>query len=116
MKLGFAIGVSKARGGSQAQEVHRMLQRPWLEEGFLSDQDAGGCRVHYTIMNKVDDQGEVERAMEEVRGSFRGDRGTAVGFGLWRYDRGWWRFEQEYLFGGAWPEFEDFHDRVPAGV
>ncbi|KAF2770520.1 hypothetical protein EJ03DRAFT_270306 [Teratosphaeria nubilosa] len=99
MKLGFAIGVSKAHGGQQAQEVHHMLRRPWLEEGFLSEQDEGGCRVHYTMMNKVDDQDEVERALEEIEKSFEGDKGTAVGLGLWRYDRGWWRFGKEYLFG-----------------
>lgn len=65
----------------------------------MSEQDAGGMRVHYTIMNKVDDEGEVARAMEENSKSWKGDKGTAVGVGLWRYERGYWKWERGFEFG-----------------
>ncbi|TKA40961.1 hypothetical protein B0A54_07873 [Friedmanniomyces endolithicus] len=100
LKHGIALSVAKNEGARQAQEVHRALLEPWLKEGFLSEQDRGGCNVHYTIMNKVDDELEVAKALEEVRESFKPDNGTAEGLGLWRYDRGWWRWERRFDFAG----------------
>lgn len=98
LKKGVAISVAKTQSAAQTQEVHRALRQPWLDEGFLSDQDRGGCHVHYTIMNKVDDESEVLKALEEVQQSFQSDVGQAVGLGLWRYDRGWWRWERRFDF------------------
>lgn len=59
MKKGIAISVPKNQGGDLAQKVHGALLGAWKGEGWLSEQDAGGMRAHYTIMNKVDDEGEV---------------------------------------------------------
>jgi len=98
LKKGIAISVARSQGASQAQEVHRQLQSPWKRDGFLSEQDAGGCRVHYTIMNKVDDEGQVAKAMAEVESSWADDLGTAEGIGLWRYDRGWWELKRKFEF------------------
>ena len=99
MKKGFAISVPKNQGGDLAQKVHGVLLGAWEGEGWLSEQDAGGMRAHYTIMNKVDDEGEVADAMEEVSGSWKGDRGTVVGLGLWRYEKGYWRWVEAFEFG-----------------
>ena len=99
LKRGIAIAIAKSEGGQQSQNVHRRLQQPWLQEGFLSDQDAGGCRVHYTIMNKVDDEADVANALEEVQATFKGDEGNAEGLGLYKYDRGYWKFERKFSFG-----------------
>lgn len=100
LKRGMAISVAKNHGSSQAQEVHHALQQPWLEAGFLSEQDRGGCRVHYTVMNKVEDETEIRKALEELQQDFRGDWGTAEGLGLWRYDKGYWRWERRFDFSG----------------
>ncbi|KAK3115058.1 hypothetical protein LTR53_005977 [Teratosphaeriaceae sp. CCFEE 6253] len=100
LKYGIAISVAKTQGVMQAQAVHAALQQRWLDQGFLSEQDRGGCRIHYTIMNKVDDEFEVLKAFGEVQDSFEPDSGTAEGLGLWRYDRGWWRWERRFDFGG----------------
>ncbi|KAK5682696.1 hypothetical protein LTS10_005826 [Elasticomyces elasticus] len=100
LKHGIALSVAKTQGSQQAQGVHRALQQAWLKDGFLSEQDRGGCHVHYTIMNKVDDDAEVAKAMEEVQNTFQSDVGTAEGLGLWRYDRGWWRWERRFDFTG----------------
>lgn len=102
MKRGIAVSVSKENGSRQAQSVHLALQRPWLEAGFLSDQDAGGCRIHYTIMNKVDDESEVQRAFEEVNGSWKDDWCVATGLGLWKYEQGGrWIYTEGFDFQGG---------------
>ncbi|KAK6438009.1 hypothetical protein LTR95_005797 [Oleoguttula sp. CCFEE 5521] len=99
MKHGFAISVPKSEGGAAAQNVHAELQRKWADDGFLSEQDQGGCRVHYTIMNKVDDDAEVAKAFEEVSKGWKGDWGVVEGLSLWRYERGWWKFQRKFEFG-----------------
>ncbi|KAF1825681.1 uncharacterized protein K489DRAFT_314936 [Dissoconium aciculare CBS 342.82] len=98
LKKGIAISISEQDGGKQGHAIHRDLQNRWKKDGFLSEQDAGGCRIHYTIMNKVDDEVAVSRAFGEVVGEFQGDFGTAEGLALWRYDRGFWRADRRFLF------------------
>ena len=98
LKRGVAISVAKNTGSAQAQEVHNALQRPWLDAEFLSEQDRGGCRVHYTVMNKVEDEAVIQKALGDLGNDFRGDWGTAEGLGLWKYDRGFWRWEQRFDF------------------
>lgn len=98
LKRGMAISVAKNHGSIQAQEIHHALQQPWLDAGFLSEQDQGGCRVHYTVMNKVDDETEIGKALDELQEDFRGDWGVAEGLGLWRYDKGYWRWERRFDF------------------
>lgn len=99
MKKGIAISVPKNQGGDLAQKVHGALLAAWEGEGWLSEQDAGGMRAHYTIMNKVDDEEKVAGAMEEVSTDWKGDRGTVVGLGLWRYEKGYWRWVEAFDFG-----------------
>ncbi|KAK6436804.1 hypothetical protein LTR95_007005 [Oleoguttula sp. CCFEE 5521] len=98
MTHGFAISVPKAEGGAAAQSVHAELQQKWTEDGFLSEQDQGGCRAHYTIMNKVDKENEVAKAFEEVSERWKGDWGVVEGLRLWRYERGWWKFQRKFEF------------------
>ncbi|GAB7365875.1 hypothetical protein MBLNU230_g7205t1 [Neophaeotheca triangularis] len=98
MKKGIAISIPKHEGASKCQDIHKRLQDEWLPQKFLSEQDAGGCRVHYTICNKVDDDTVVDKYLQEVQSSFKGDWGTVTGLGLWRYDRGFWRWERGFGF------------------
>lgn len=98
LKKGFAISVADQEGGRQSKQIHHALQAPWKREGWLSTQDAGGCRVHYTLMNKVDEEEEIQKAYDEMSGSWKGDSGVAEGLGLWRYDRGFWRWERKFSF------------------
>jgi len=96
LRKGIAIGVPKGAGGDTARSVHAQLKRDW--QPFLSDQDAGGFAAHYTIMNKVDDEKEVNRAFDQVEGSFRACGGTIEGVTLWRYDRGHWEWFRDFKF------------------
>lgn len=98
LKHGVAISVAKKHGSMQAHDIHGALQRPWLDAGFLSEQDRGECRIHYTVMNKVEDDLEVGRALNELQQDFDGDWGVAEGLGLWRYDKGYWRWEKRFSF------------------
>jgi hypothetical protein len=101
MKKGFAVSVSEVEGRMQGKHVHRALQGPWAQEGFLSAQDAGGCRLHYTLMNKVDDDRAVEVAYGELLEQFKADTGTVEGLALWRYDRGFWKWDRNFAFKGT---------------
>lgn len=98
LKRGMAVGISSSAGGNQGKQIHRKLQDAWMREDFLSEQDAGGCRLHYTLMNKVDDEMEVDNAFQDLTADFRGDRGVAEGLALWRYERGFWKWERKFEF------------------
>ncbi|KAK3054195.1 hypothetical protein LTR09_004973 [Extremus antarcticus] len=103
-KHGMGVFIPRNAGGDQIRELHSALQEPWKRAGWLSVQDAGGMKAHYTIMNKIDDETEVQKAFDEVRMTFRADEGRGEGFGLWRYDRGWWRWVRGFRFAEAKPE------------
>ncbi|KAK4553087.1 hypothetical protein LTR86_009814 [Recurvomyces mirabilis] len=83
LRHGIALSIPKHECGSKIQGIHRALQVPWKDQGWLSEQDAGGMQAHYTIMNKVDSDAEVVDAFDEVSREFRGDEGTVEGLGLW---------------------------------
>ncbi|KAK3675907.1 hypothetical protein LTR78_004099 [Recurvomyces mirabilis] len=85
LRHGIALSIPKLEGGSKIQGIHRALQVPWKDQGWLSDQDAGGMQAHYTIMNKVDSDAEVLDAFDEVSREFQGDEGMVEGLGLWRF-------------------------------
>lgn len=99
LNKGFAVSISGRIGGFKAMEIHQDLQTVWNQEEFLSEQDAGGCRLHYTLMNKVDDEVEISSAYNELLDSWRAETGTAEGLALWRYDRGFWRWDRAFSFG-----------------
>ncbi len=92
------VGVNVGVGADRAKRVHKELRDAWLE--FLSEQDSGGWKPHWTVQNKVDSEEEAAGAYEEIRGDFKGAEGRATGMGLWRYERGRWVFEREFGFGG----------------
>lgn len=100
MKRGVGIGLARNETGyRKAQEVHRALQTGWKGEGWLSEQDGQeGWRGHYTIMNKVDDESELARAFNEVKMGWQDDVGTVEGLGLWKYEKGWWKWERRFDF------------------
>jgi mannose-1-phosphate guanylyltransferase len=95
------VGINVDEGYQKMKHVHADLQSQW--SSFLSEQDAGGFRPHWTVMNKVDEEQQVDEAFSTIRHelSERNQEGQAVGLDLWRYDRGNWIFAREYLFGEA---------------
>lgn len=78
-------------------------------ETFLSHQDLGGFKAHVTIMNKVEDEGKIAGAMQDVKNKLmtfererrdKGEKYEALGLGLWRYDKGHWRWTESFDFAG----------------
>lgn len=41
-------------------------------------------------MNKVDDEEEIEKCLDEVKQSYEASEGVVEGLNLWRYERGYW--------------------------
>ncbi|KAI4698567.1 hypothetical protein J4E81_005790 [Alternaria sp. BMP 2799] len=93
------VGINVDSGYTKMKNVHADLQTQWSK--FLSEQDAGGFRPHWTVMNKVDEETKVDSAFATIRQelSERNQEGRAVGLDLWRYERGNWIFTKEFVFG-----------------
>lgn len=66
---------------NMTKELHAHLRGLW--KTWLSDQDSANLKLHYTVMNKVDDQGTRERAFNELSESFA--RREDVSGGHFRY-------------------------------
>jgi len=100
MRLRSGVAVQLAEGKDGARQLYQKLKTEWNE--FLSQQDKSFA-PHWTVQNKVDDETEVERTMQEVRDQLAtGLQGTAVGLGLFKYEKGYWKFVRKYpLLGGT---------------
>jgi 2'-5' RNA ligase len=94
------VAVSPGEGTEEGAAVHAQLREKW--SSFLSKQDSKGFKAHWTVQNKVEDEEKVQAAFREVRewAKEKGAEGEANGLVLWRYDRGRWLFEKEYVFEG----------------
>jgi mannose-1-phosphate guanylyltransferase len=98
MRLGVGINVGK--GQNRMKQVHEDLRLQWMPH--LSEQDQGGWRPHWTIMNKVNEKTKVDDTLRTVEKEMLLNvrEGQAVGLDLWRYDKGNWIFANEYKFKG----------------
>lgn len=92
------VGVNVDSGYRELKQVHSELQSQWMP--FLSEQDQSGFRPHWTVMNKVDEEEAVEHALSAVRQELSQNtkEGRAIGFDLWKYERGNWIWAKEYDF------------------
>lgn len=72
--------------------------RKWGPAGadFLSKQDQQ-FKAHYTIQNKVE-KDVAQHTWEEVRDRFKSDYGRAIGFTLYQYKDGHWRYQRTFDF------------------
>lgn len=95
MKRGVGIYVDDTSGYTKT--IYQELKKRWVP--FLSQQDRS-FKAHYTIQNKVDDETLVEQTLQELSEQFRGSRGQVLGLSLYRYDRGFWKVEQDFSFTG----------------
>lgn len=77
-----------------AKDIYKELREKW--EGWLSRQDKS-FEPHYTVQNKVERDVAVETLKEVERlGEMKG---VVDGLTLWRYDRGYWKRERDFMFG-----------------
>ncbi|KAJ8118757.1 hypothetical protein OPT61_g324 [Boeremia exigua] len=98
MRLGVGINVGK--GYNRMKQVHENLRSYWMPH--LSEQDQGGWKPHWTVMNKVNEEKKVVEAFQVVEKEMLQNvrEGQAIGLDLWRYDKGNWIFANEYKFKG----------------
>lgn len=94
------VGIALGTGIQEAKLLHDRLRGEWVQ--FLSEQDQGGWRPHWTVINKEDNDERVTEAFEVIRtGLHRDDKdGTANGLDLWKYGRGNWEWTKEFVFVG----------------
>lgn len=89
LKRGIGIGLADdcghPRDGPNARnltkQIHERLRKEWGE--WLSQQDSQPIRLHYTIMNKVENEDDVNKALEELRNSF--EQGKDVSKGQFKF-------------------------------
>lgn len=91
--MGHGVGINAY--APEANAIFERLKECWAD--FLSKQDQS-FRAHYTVQNKVEKE-EVESTLKEIKESFQVDEGMVEGLVLYRYDKGFWRHSQEYVFG-----------------
>ena len=99
------VAMTLSHNAPLTKSLHRTLLQPWRNAGFLSPQDQGGFKPHYTIQNKESDAQSIRVCVEDVERWLseqgEGTKGWATGLELWRYDRGWWRWSKRWDFVGA---------------
>ncbi|KAI0151449.1 hypothetical protein BJ166DRAFT_595768 [Pestalotiopsis sp. NC0098] len=112
-RMGKGVGVEMDRESlARVRALREGLRARWNAEGegdeegeeqggWLSEQDSRrGWKGHYTVMNKENDRTRMEQCAEELTGEWRGSKGVVNGLTLWRYDRGWWKKSEDFLFRG----------------
>ena len=90
------------------RNIHCEMRTAWWE--FLSKQDRGKVQLHWTVMNKEQDQAKVGKAATEIEAMLKekaarletwGElQGSVEGLVLWRYDNGEWKEPRKFWFGG----------------
>ena len=97
-RLAHGVGIEAlTTPPAAAKDIYLELKDKWQD--FLSRQDLGSFKAHYSIQNKVEDEEKVKECLEGVKKDFHGSQGTVDGLVLYRYDRGWWRKERDFPFG-----------------
>lgn len=85
LKRGIGIGVADdcghPRDGPNARnltkQIHERFRKEWGE--WLSQQDSQPIKLHYTVMNKVEDENDVNKALDELKTSFEKGKDTSKG-------------------------------------
>ncbi|KAI0133942.1 hypothetical protein BJ170DRAFT_678865 [Xylariales sp. AK1849] len=105
-RMAKGVGINlEEKALRKARGIRTELRERWTE--WLSEQDRrAGWRGHYTVCNKEDDAGKVDGCLaylkgENGQGGWEGSQGMVRGLSLWRYDRGWWRKDGDFGFGGS---------------
>jgi mannose-1-phosphate guanylyltransferase len=109
MKRGVGIYVNESAGTTKLKAIHAELRNRWLP--FLSDQDRGGLKAHYTIANKLSNPDEVDSTLSDVtrnleemattnaKATTTELTSTVDGLTLWAYNKGRWKFYRDFHFG-----------------
>ncbi|KAF2739736.1 hypothetical protein EJ04DRAFT_409214, partial [Polyplosphaeria fusca] len=97
-RMGRGVGIGLSSGGRECVALHDALRDKWVQ--WLSDQDRGGWKPHWTVMNKETDEKKVKDAFNSIRRDLFENEyaGSATGLDLWRYDGGGWQWTKNFKF------------------
>lgn len=76
-------------------QLHKEMQLRWKQ--WLTPQDLQTLWPHITVQNKVS-AAEAQQTCLQLQKSFQPFTATGVGFRLWSYEGGPWRFLQDFPF------------------
>jgi hypothetical protein len=79
----------------QLLQLHRQMQAKWKH--WLTPQDQQKLWPHITVQNKVS-VSEAQETWQTLQAAFQPFTATGVGFTLWAYEGGPWRFLQHFPF------------------
>jgi hypothetical protein len=77
------------------QKLHKALQEDW--QPWLTPQDKQKLWPHITVQNKVTPP-VANKTLEEVKASFKPFIAHGIGFSLWSYEGGPWKFIRHFPF------------------
>jgi hypothetical protein len=76
-------------------QLHKQMQLKWKQ--WLTPQDQQKLWPHITVQNKVS-VSEAQETLKILQSAFQPFTATGVGFRLWSYEGGPWRFLQNFPF------------------
>ncbi len=88
-------GVAYKIESVELMQLHKTMQQGWQQ--WLKPQDKQKFWPHITVQNKVSPT-MAKETLQELQKDFQPFTAQALGFGLWYYENGPWRFAEEYRF------------------
>ena len=76
-------------------QLHRQMQERW--KAWLTPQDKQRLWPHVTVQNNVPAE-KAKDTLKQLKESFQPFGAKGVGFGLWVYEGGPWRFVETFAF------------------
>jgi len=88
-------GVAYKMESKSLLQLHKQMQQKW--EPWLTPQDKQTLWPHITVQNKVSAV-EAKHTLTVLQASFQPFTSYGLGFSLWAYEGGPWRFLHNFLF------------------
>ena len=101
LQLNVTAVVSIGKGAAykiecaELMKLHKAMQQQWMQ--WLTPQDKQKLWPHITVQNKVS-PATAKQTVQTLQASFQPFTAQGLGFALWYYEGGPWRFEREYSF------------------
>lgn len=93
--VGIGKGVAYKIESPELMKLHKTMQEEWRQ--WLVPQDKQKLWPHVTVQNKVSPT-IAKETVHELQKDFQPFTAQALGFSLWHYEGGPWRFEADYKF------------------
>lgn len=88
-------GVAYKLESATLLQLHRQMQQRW--QAWLTPQDRQKLWPHVTVQNKVSPT-EAKETVQQLQATFQPFVAKGLGFSLWSYEDGPWRFLKDYPF------------------